>query len=65
MGKLVGVEPEVVYPATVDLIHCALANRAPSWFVAGPNPFGDGRASERIAARLLRDVANISDTYEI
>ena len=65
MGKLVGVEPNVVYPAAVDLIACAEAGRAPSWFVPGPNPFGDGRASERIVARILRDIGQTSDSYVI
>lgn len=56
LAMLVGVDPHVVRPAMVGLIECARAARSPGWFVAGPNPFGDGHAAERIVARIIRDI---------
>ena len=56
MGKLVGVEPQVVADAVEDLILHARAGTKPAWYIPGPNPFGDGRASERIVERMLRDL---------
>ncbi len=56
MGKLVGVDPHVVFPAALELIACAQSGARPSWFHFGPNPFGDGHASERIVARILLDL---------
>ena len=56
MGRLVGVEPDVVFAAAADLIAHARAGTQPEWYQAGPNPFGDGHASERIVARMLGDL---------
>ena len=65
MGRLVGVEPDPVRKATVELIECARAGTTPSWFVAGPNPFGDGEASQRIVARMLHDMQTPSGIHSI
>ncbi len=56
MGKLVGVEPDAVFAAASALIEGARANTLPDWFQLGPNPFGDGLASERIVARMWNDL---------
>lgn len=56
MGILVGVEPDAVFPAASALIDGARAGRSPDWFKTGPNPFGDGLASQRIVARILSDL---------
>jgi UDP-N-acetylglucosamine 2-epimerase (non-hydrolysing) len=53
-AKLIGTDPEDVYAHAARLLddpgeHAAMAH-------AG-NPFGDGRAAERIVTRLLRDIA--------
>ena len=56
MGKLVGVEPQAVHSAAAALIAAARTQTAPEWFAAGPNPYGDGLASQRIVARMLRDL---------
>ena len=56
LGKLVGVDPGTVLAATRELITCARLDTTPSWFVPGPNPFGDGHASERIVGAMLDDL---------
>ena len=38
------------------LLANARAGTQPEWYQAGPNPFGDGHASERIVARMLGDL---------
>lgn len=65
MGKLVGVEPDEVYAEAGRLIEHARAGTHPDWFVPGPNPFGDGLASERIVSRLLHDLVPISGLVEL
>jgi len=49
-ARLVGTETEAIVAAVSELLddEAALAR-----FAAAPNPYGDGRASERIAAALL------------
>lgn len=59
MAQLVGLEPAVVEPALEDLLAAAQRGQDPQWFHRGPNPFGDGRASQRIVARLLRDLIEV------
>ena len=56
MGKLVGVDPQTVHDAATELIEAARTQVAPDWFRTGPNPFGDGLASQRIVARILADL---------
>jgi UDP-N-acetylglucosamine 2-epimerase (non-hydrolysing) len=56
MGRLVGVDPETVFAAASELIQHARTRTQPEWFKSGPNPFGDGLASERIVARILADL---------
>lgn len=56
LGKLIGIDPQAVYAATAELIKLTRAQQVPTWYVPGPNPFGDGRASERIVRRILDDV---------
>jgi len=46
-GRLVGTDPDVVVAAAGQLLSDAGAYRR---MIAGTNPFGDGRASERIVA---------------
>lgn len=60
MGKLVGVEPEVVRPAVRELLTALQAGEQPPWYRSGANPFGDGRASQRIVARLIKDLTQPS-----
>jgi UDP-N-acetylglucosamine 2-epimerase (non-hydrolysing) len=50
-ARLVGTETEVIVAATERLLHSAAAYRK---MVRARNPFGDGRASSRIAAALRR-----------
>ena len=42
---LVGTEPPRIVSAVTELLGCATAYQA---MACAPNPFGDGRASERI-----------------
>lgn len=57
MGRLVGLDPALVAAAVDDLIACTRRGATPAWYQAGGNPFGDGRAAQRIVGRLLRDLA--------
>ena len=50
-AKLVGTDTEVIVSATERLLHSAAAYRK---MARARNPFGDGRASRRIAAALRR-----------
>jgi UDP-N-acetylglucosamine 2-epimerase len=50
-AKLVGTDPEVIVPATERLLRSPAAYRR---MACSRNPFGDGRASARIAAVLRR-----------
>lgn len=47
MGKLVGSDPDKIYQESVALLSAAIEQPV------GGNPFGDGRASERIAQVIL------------
>jgi UDP-N-acetylglucosamine 2-epimerase (non-hydrolysing) len=60
MGKLVGVEPDVVRPAVHELLTALKVGQLPPWYRSGANPFGDGLASKRIVARLIKDLAQPS-----
>jgi hypothetical protein len=46
----------VVAAAVEDLLACTQRGANPAWYRAGNNPFGDGRAAQRIVGRLLRDL---------
>ncbi|MBI5611415.1 MAG: UDP-N-acetylglucosamine 2-epimerase (non-hydrolyzing) [Deltaproteobacteria bacterium] len=59
MAQLVGLQPAVVEPALEDLLAAAARGEDPQWFHRGPNPFGDGRAAQRIVARLLTDLVDL------
>ncbi len=59
MAQLVGLVPAVVQPALEELLASLERGKDPPWFHRGPNPFGDGKASQRIVARLLSDLIDL------
>ncbi len=50
-GTLVGTDPDLIVAETTRLLHDPVAYRA---MTSGENPFGDGRAAERIAEIIAR-----------
>jgi UDP-N-acetylglucosamine 2-epimerase (non-hydrolysing) len=55
-AALVGTDPETVRSRTLELLDDAVLSER---MRAAPNPFGDGRATERILARLDRDLTSV------
>lgn len=50
MARLVGTDPGAIVAAVTEVLDSGAANAG---FRSGPNPYGDGKASERIVAALL------------